>query len=62
MSREALRTWARWVGTVEATLHTAVAAIEHSRRLLTRENLQPFAQTLDDAKNAERFTKLLKAL
>ena len=62
MGYEALRRWARWVGTVEATLETATAAIEHGRRLLIRENLEPFDQVLDDPDDRIRFGKYLKSL
>lgn len=60
---EALRRWARWIGTVEGTLETATAVVGHGRRLLTRENLEALGQVvLGDADDLARFTRYLKGL
>ena len=59
---EALRSWARWVGTVEPTLERAADAIAHGRRLLRPENLESFAQLLTDKNDQVAFMKYLKGL
>ncbi|MDA8258299.1 MAG: hypothetical protein M0Z99_22170 [Betaproteobacteria bacterium] len=59
---EQLRRWAKWIGTVDATLQTAAASLESGRRLLQRENLEPFARIIRDRRDEAQFEKYLKSL
>lgn len=62
MGFEALRQWAKWIGTIEATLERATQAVASGRRLLQTGNLQPLGQILRDTKDASLLRQYLKRL
>lgn len=63
MTFERLRHWARWVNTViEPTVEAAARAVDHGRRLLVAENLQPLERLLGRGEDIDQFAKYLKTL
>lgn len=60
MSFAKLKHWAKWIGTVEATLERARVAVDSGRRLLTADNLHPFSAFLRGDKEKQLFAKFLK--
>lgn len=59
---EPLRKWAKWIGTIDPTINKALASIASGRRLLSTENLEPFACIIHDPKELVQFRKYLKSL
>jgi hypothetical protein len=63
MTFERLRHWSKWIGSVDATLETAVQAVDYGRRLLVPSNLEQFDALLNTEGSNElrRFLKTLNA-
>jgi hypothetical protein len=62
LSYESLRKWAKWIGTIDATIDKASASIASGRRLLSPENLEPFAHILRDPDAVTQFRTYIRAL
>lgn len=59
LSYEELRHWAKWIGTVEATIEKADFAIAQGHKLLNKDNLAPFLQVLEDRDDIKQFSEFI---
>jgi hypothetical protein len=57
-----LRRWAKWIGTHDATLDRAHAAIAAGRELLTADNLGPFFRLLSTGSETNEYRRFLGSL
>ena len=62
LTKDQLKTWARWAGSIDVTLERAQAAIEIGRSLLTKENLSPFLETLERRDDRIGFQSFIRSL
>lgn len=62
MSYEELRRWAKWTGTIDATLEKANQMVTSGRRLLTPANLEPLSRILGPTEDVGPFRKYMRTL
>jgi hypothetical protein len=62
LAHEELRHWSQWVGTVDATIDKARAAVYLGRSLLARSNLEPLLKVLASKEDLAKFRAYLRLL
>jgi len=62
MSFEDLRRWSKWIDTVENTIEKSLSIIESGKRLLSKENLKPFLEIIEDQDEIKMLRKFIQGL
>lgn len=61
MTFNELRTWSKWIGTIDTSLNSAERIVNLGRTLLTKENLFPLTK-LVNGPNRDKFNSFLDSL
>lgn len=62
LSFEELKSWSKWINSVDQVLESAERIVVMGSNLLTKENLEPFNQLLNSKKDKSSFNSYLRGL